>query len=53
MTSTSFAMSGSGSTYCNGFADKNWREGMSEADAHDFVTKVLRCVPTVLEQIRG
>lgn len=44
ITETSFAMSGSGSTYINGFVDKYWREGMSEQEAMDFVTKALRWV---------
>ncbi len=44
ITETSFAMSGSGSTYINGFADKYWREGMTEQEAMDFVTKALRWV---------
>ncbi|PNW82439.1 hypothetical protein CHLRE_06g279000v5 [Chlamydomonas reinhardtii] len=46
ITETSFAMSGSGSTYINGFVDKYWREGMSEQEAMDFVTKALRYAMT-------
>ncbi|GLC46633.1 hypothetical protein PLESTB_001761900 [Pleodorina starrii] len=46
LTATPFAMSGSGSTYVNGFCDKNWREGMSEAEAMDFVTRALKYAMT-------
>lgn len=39
-------MSGSGSTYINGFCDKNWRENMSEDEAMDYVTRALRYAMT-------
>lgn len=33
----SYAIGGSGSTYIYGYCDANWREGMEEKDAVDFV----------------
>ncbi|EFJ52966.1 hypothetical protein VOLCADRAFT_102928 [Volvox carteri f. nagariensis] len=46
ITATPFSMSGSGSTYINGFCDKYWRENMSEEEAMDFVTRALRYAMT-------
>ncbi|KAK8113824.1 proteasome component PRE3 [Apiospora kogelbergensis] len=37
----SYAIGGSGSTYIYGYCDANWREGMEEADAVQFVKGAL------------
>ncbi|KAL2261728.1 hypothetical protein VTK26DRAFT_3496 [Humicola hyalothermophila] len=37
-----YAIGGSGSTYIYGFCDANWREGMEEADAVQFVKDALK-----------
>lgn len=37
-----YAIGGSGSTYIYGFCDANWREGMEEADAVNFVKEALK-----------
>lgn len=36
-----FAISGSGSGYIYGFCDANFKEGMSKAEAEEFVVKAL------------
>lgn len=36
-----YAIGGSGSTYIYGYCDANWREGMEEADAVQFVKGAL------------
>ncbi|POR34502.1 Proteasome subunit beta type, partial [Tolypocladium paradoxum] len=38
----SYAIGGSGSTYIYGYCDANWKEGMEEADAVNFVKGALR-----------
>ncbi|KAF9870615.1 proteasome A-type and B-type [Colletotrichum karsti] len=38
----SYAIGGSGSTYIYGYCDANWKEGMEEKDAVDFVKGALR-----------
>lgn len=38
----SYAIGGSGSTYIYGYCDANWKEGMEEADAVDFVKGALQ-----------
>ncbi|KAG2492337.1 hypothetical protein HYH03_009287 [Edaphochlamys debaryana] len=42
MTQVPFTMSGSGSTYIYGYADKNWRPNMTQEEAHDFVQRCIR-----------
>ncbi|CAI6091233.1 unnamed protein product [Clonostachys chloroleuca] len=37
-----YAISGSGSTYIYGYCDANWKEGMEEEEAVDFVKNSLR-----------
>ncbi|KXZ44844.1 hypothetical protein GPECTOR_61g797 [Gonium pectorale] len=46
ITRAPFAISGSGSTYINGFVDKNWRDNMTEQEAMDFVTRALKYAMT-------
>lgn len=43
---TPFATGGSGSAYIYGFCDKHWREGMTEAEAKDFVHRALKLAMT-------
>ncbi|KAG6068802.1 Proteasome subunit beta type-1 [Claviceps humidiphila] len=38
----SYAIGGSGSTYIYGYCDANWKEGMEEAEAVEFVKGALR-----------
>ncbi|KAK3376836.1 nucleophile aminohydrolase [Lasiosphaeria ovina] len=38
----SYAIGGSGSTYIYGFCDANWKEGMEEEDAVNFVKEALK-----------
>ena len=38
----SYAIGGSGSTYIYGYCDANWKEGMEEAEAVDFVKGALQ-----------
>lgn len=38
----SYAIGGSGSTYIYGYCDANWREGMEEKDAVEFVKGALK-----------
>jgi 20S proteasome subunit beta 1 len=37
-----YAIGGSGSTYIYGYCDSNWKEGMEEKDAIEFVKGALR-----------
>lgn len=37
-----YAIGGSGSTYIYGYCDANWKEGMEEEDAVNFVKGALR-----------
>lgn len=37
-----YAIGGSGSTYIYGYCDANWKEGMEEAEAVEFVKGALR-----------
>lgn len=41
MVKTPFSIGGSGSAYIYGFCDKNWRDGMTEAQCRDFVTRAV------------